>query len=191
MHISLIVDLAAGDKAKGWAFHWSLVSTDLASFEARAGCTLNFSLITRTGSLCFHLEGSLSKHKGQGLSRSAASQLTWNLPVCREAFGSRRHSKKIENVSGSLVWTPAAQILSVSLPGPVLSLPSQDTYSDLACPCFLLPTRDIWFPASFLGGCKTSSSWDISCFPPSPPLKIAIGINTGRHMGLQPPLTAH
>lgn len=64
-------------------------------------------------------------------------------------------------------------------------------YSAPARPCFLLPTRDIWFPAPLLRGCKTSSSWDISCFPPSSLLKIATGVNTGRHMGLQPPLTAH
>lgn len=102
-----------------------------------------------------------------------------------------RHSKTIENVLGSLGWAPAAQILNMSLPGPALSLPSQDTYSDSALPCFLLPTRDIWFPASLPGRCKTSSSWDISCFPPSSLLKIAIGVNTGRHMELQPPLTDH
>lgn len=102
-----------------------------------------------------------------------------------------RHSKTTENVLGSLGWAPEAQILNMSLPGPALSLPSQDTYSDSALPCFLLPTRDIWFPASLPGRFKTSSSWDISCFPPSSLLKIAIGVNTGRHMELQPPLTEH
>lgn len=81
---------------------------------------------------------------------------------------------------------PQLPNLSVLLPGPALSLPS-----DTARPCFLLPTRDIWFPAPALGGCKTSSSWDISCFPPSSLLKIAMGVNTGGHLGLQPPLTAH
>lgn len=90
------------------------------------------------------------------------------------------------------VWVgPQQPRFSVSLPDPALSLPSQDTYSDSALPCFLLPTRDIWFPASLPGKCKTSSSWDISCFPPSSLLKIAIGVNTGRHVELQPPLTDH
>lgn len=74
---------------------------------------------------------------------------------------------------------PQLPRFSVSLPGPALSLPN-----DTAHPCFLLLARDIWFPAPVLGGCRTSSSWDISCFPPSSLLKIAMGVNTGRHMGL-------
>lgn len=155
----------------GGHVHWSLVP----SLKPVHVHTLNSSLNPHNGARPPSVQRapSLNTKVKASADLQPLSQ-TWNVTVAEWLWSSGAFEEGSECFGQPRVGLPLPRFLRVMLWGPALSRLARGTYSDPVCPCFLLPTRDIWFPAPLLGGWKTSSSWDISCFPPSSLLKIAL-----------------
>lgn len=124
-------------RAKARAFHWSLVS---ASFtEACAGLHTEFFTRHQNSAFWLPLRGLIIQTQRSKPQLMCSFSSRPETCLYAEDPGALRHLRKIGNVLGSLEWAPAAWILNVSLLGPALSLPSQDSIATLHAPASCCP----------------------------------------------------